>query len=341
MRGTSTKPAPCFTTPGETSVESYLRSVGLERAATAAQDNQARASALNEVWATFDDPQVESIAASIDIFDPPATRSAVALAIAQLMRDSEAYDDALRFLNDVVRGGTDDPEIIRMQAEIMGNAGSRSDALQELEKLATRQEGAHQYGPANETLTSMLRLVPGNIRLRARIVENALRTGNFDLAIDQLVMQGRLLHRAGRVTEAEPPIHRAIEIATMANDWETVNKLHRLLINFDPDDTRLRHAAVTTYVQYGRTSDAMKQLREIVRIAQKRNEPDEAIAASHQMLALDPNDPSTYHQLGVLLISIQEYSQADRVYRRLANITPDDPAVKAKRSAIAALSRAR
>jgi hypothetical protein len=59
------------------------------------------------------------------------------------------------------------------------------------------------------------------------------------------------------------------------------------------------------------------------------------------MLALAPNDPAPYHQLGELLIAIQEYGQADRVYRRLGVIAPDDPVVKAKRSAIAALSRAR
>lgn len=329
------------TTPAETPVESFLRNIGLERAAQEDRDSRARFSALRESWQCVRDPQVLAIAESSEIFDPPASRANVGLAIARLLQETEAYSDALRFVEDLTRQGIEDTSVLRLRAELLGQAGSRSDALNALEELVKRQESAHQYAQAIETLEAMIRLVPGNIRLRGRIVDNCLKVGQFDKAIEQLVMQGRLLNKAGRLHEAEPPIYRAIEISTMTNDWEKVNKLYRLLISFAPEETRLRHAAVATCVQYGRTKEAMDQLREIVRIARKHNDLDEAIAASHQMLALDPDDPATYHQLGELLVSIQEYHQADRVYRRLARLAPDDHAVKAKRSAIAALTRAR
>lgn len=329
------------TTPAESPVESYIRNVGLERASAASDDQRSRSAALHEIWSGLSDAQVGSLADSGQLFSPPANRSTVGLEIARSLQRDEAYADALKFLNQVISSGNRNADILRLQAELMGQSGSRNDALSTLESLAREQEEARKYADAIETLESMIRLVPGNIRLRARVVENCLKIGRFDQAIDQLVMQGRLFHRAGRLTDAEPPIHRAIEISTMTNDWEKVNKLHRLLISFAPEETRLRHAAVATYVQYGHTSEAMDQLREIVRIARKHNDMDEAIAASHQMLALDPNDPATYHQLGELLVSIQEYNQADRVYRRLGNLVPDDQAVKAKRSAIAALTRAR
>jgi tetratricopeptide (TPR) repeat protein len=329
------------TTPAESASETYFRNAALERLTRGSDDRGSRLESLREVWESLGDPQVAALAEMSDVFDPPATRAKVGIAIARILQESNSYADALRFLNELTISGNGDPEVVRLQAEILGQSGSRENALQNLEQLAQRQERDHKYKDAIETLEAMIRLVPGNIRLRARVVDNCLKIGRFELAIDQLVMQGRLLHKAGRQTEAEPPIHRAIEIATMTNDWEAVNKLHRLLISFAPDETRPRHAAVATYVQYGRTSEALHQLREIVRIARKRNELDEAIAASHQMLALDPNDPATYHQLGELLISIQEYSQADRVYRRLGTIDPDDTTVKAKRSAIAALTRSR
>jgi tetratricopeptide (TPR) repeat protein len=329
------------TTPAETPVENFLRNIGLERADQNQQDSRARFSALRESWQNLRDPQVLTIAESSEIFDPPASRANVGLAIAQILQESEAYADALRFIDELNRQRIEDTSILRLRAELLGQAGSRSDALAALEELVQRQESSHKYAQAIETLESMIRLVPGNIRLRSRVVDNCLKVGEFDKAIEQLVMQGRMLNKAGRLHEAEPPIHRAIEIATMTNDWEKVNKLHRLLISFAPEETRLRHAAVTNCVQYGRTKEAMDHLREIVRIARKRNELDEAIAASHQMLALDPDDPATYHQLGELLVSIQEYHQADRVYRRLARLAPDDHAVRAKRSAIAALTRAR
>jgi tetratricopeptide (TPR) repeat protein len=329
------------TTPAQTPVESFLRSVGMERCTSNAGDQHNRFAALKEIWRSLAEPQVASIARESDVFDPPATRTNVGLAIARMLQANEAYSDALKFLNDLNRTGYSDPEIVRLQAEILEQSGSGTAALQTLEELLRRQESSHQYADAIVTLEAMIVMSPGNTRLRGRVVENCLKVGKFEQAIDQLVTQGRLFHKSGRLTEAEAPIHRAIEIVTMTSDWEQVTKLHRLLISFAPEETRLRHAAVATYVQYGRTTDAIDQLREIVRIAREHSNLDEAIAASHQMLALDPNDPAAYHQLGELLVLIQEYNQADRVYRRLANLVPDDHAVKAKRSAIAALTRSR
>jgi tetratricopeptide (TPR) repeat protein len=329
------------TTPAETHVEMFLRSVGLERTEPPSDDQRNRFTTLREIWKSLNIPAVTAIATTSEIFDPPASRTTVGLEIAKILRDNESYSEALKLVNDLIQAGAQDAEVFRLQAEIMGNAGSTSDALQALEPLVNQQEKQHKYSDAVETLESMIKLAPGNVRLRSRAVENCLKIGRFEQAIEQLVTQGRLYHKAGRTSEAEAPIHRAIEIATMTNDWAKVDQLHHLLISFSPEETRLRHAAVTTYVQHGRTSDALEQLREIVRIARHRNDLDEAIAASHQMLALDPDEPATYHQLGELLVSIQEYGQADRVYRRLANLVPHDKAVQAKRSAIAALTKAR
>jgi Flp pilus assembly protein TadD len=72
-----------------------------------------------------------------------------------------------------------------------------------------------------------------------------------------------------------------------------------------------------------------------------KEDPDEAIAALHQMLALAPNEPFAFHRLGELLASIDEFGQAERVYRRLASLVPDDPAVRARRSALVAMARPR
>jgi tetratricopeptide (TPR) repeat protein len=329
------------TTPAETSVEMFLRSVGLERTEPPSDDQRNRFRTLREIWKSLNDPSVTALATSSEIFDPPASRTTVGLEIAKILRNNESYTEALKLVNELIRAGAKDAEIFRLQAEIMGKAGSTTDALEALEALADQQEQRHKYSDAVETLESMIKLSPGDTGLRSRIVENCLKAGRFDQAIEQLVTQGRLYNKGGRGAESEAPIHRAIEIATMLNDWAKVDQLHKLLISFSPGETRLRHAAVTTYVQHGRTSEALEQLREIVRIARSQNDLDEAIAASHQMLALDPDEPATYHQLGELLVSIQEYGQADRVYRRLANLVPDDKAVRAKRSAIAALTKAR
>jgi tetratricopeptide (TPR) repeat protein len=329
------------TTPAESSVDVFLRSVGLERTEPSTGDQRNRFRTLRDIWKSLSEPGVAELAANSGIFDPPASRTKVGVEIARILSDNESFPEALRLLTELIKAGTNDAEVFRLQAEIMGRSGSQDDALEAFQFLADHQEQQRKYADAIETLESMIELAPENMKLRSRIVDNCLKIGRFEMAIDHLITQGKLFHNAGRLPEAEVPIYRAIEIATMVNDWQQVDRLHRLLISFAPEETRLRHSAVTTYVQHGRTSEALEQLKEIVDIASKQKEFDEAIAASHQMLALAPEEPAAYHQLGELLISIQEYSQAERVYRRLANLLPDDKAVRAKRSAIAALIKAR
>jgi len=51
----------------------------------------------------------------------------------------------------------------------------------------------------------------------------------------------------------------------------------------------------------------------------------ETIAALHQVIVLDPRDVESYSLLGEALASVGEYAQAERVYRRLVRLTPDDP----------------
>lgn len=325
----------------ESCIETYLVGVGLARIAKAENNQQTQMSSLRGAYGSLSDPATRELAESDEIFGEPATLVSIGIEIAELLRQNEAYSDALALLTQLKQAGVSDPKIGRLHAEIVGESGSQREALQELHQLLQQQEQARDYPAAVETLESMLRLNPGNLTLRNQLVDKLLRIGRFDEAIKHLVTQARLLHKAGRTQDAEQPAHRAIEIATMTGDWDTVHKLHRLMISFDPKDTNIRHSAVATYVQHGRTSEAIAQLRDIVSIARSKNDLDEAIAASHQLLALNPDDPDAYHQLGELLVSIGEYGQADRVYRRLAALVPDDPSINAKRTAIAAMAKNR
>jgi len=65
----------------------------------------------------------------------------------------------------------------------------------------------------------------------------------------------------------------------------------------------------------------------------------ETIAALHQVIVLDPRDAESYGLLGEALASVGEYGQAERVYRRLVRLTPDDPVAKAKQAAMVMLIR--
>ncbi|MEZ4573083.1 MAG: tetratricopeptide repeat protein [Thermomicrobiales bacterium] len=116
------------------------------------------------------------------------------------------------------------------------------------------------------------------------------------------------------------------------------NELYDRGVAADPDNVLVRHAAVAFYLQTGAVDRATEHLREVVRIALSEQDPDEAVAALHQIIGLDPNNFDSYHKLGEVLTAMGEYKQAERVYRRLAEIAPNDPVLQAKQSALAVLA---
>ena len=88
-------------------------------------------------------------------------------------------------------------------------------ALRQLEQLLNEQERQRNDVGAARTLESMIRLAPGNLSLRNRLVEAYLRRGRIDEAIDQLIIQGRIFQQARRIRDAFVPMRRGVEIATM------------------------------------------------------------------------------------------------------------------------------
>ena len=87
----------------------------------------------------------------------------------------------------------------------------------------------------------------------------------------------------------------------------------------------------------GRLSDAAEHQRAVVDLAIKHGRKHEAIAALHQVIGLTPDDMTAYYQLGEALSSMGEYHQAEKVYRRIVLMSPDDAVAQAKATAMAAL----
>ena len=75
----------------------------------------------------------------------------------------------------------------------------------------------------------------------------------------------------------------------------------------------------------------------MVDLALKNGRKHEAIAALHQVIGLTPDDMTAYYQLGEALSSMGEYLQAEKVYRRIVLMNPDDAVAQAKATAMAAL----
>jgi tetratricopeptide (TPR) repeat protein len=134
---------------------------------------------------------------------------------------------------------------------------------------------------------------------------------------------------------------RGAEIAGTTGDARRAIELFDRAIDADPDNVATRHAAVAFFIMNGAVDKATTQLWAVVRVALTSEDPDEAVAALHQIIALTPTDAAAFHKLGEVLTSLGEYAQAERVYRRLATFTPDDPLLIAKQAALSALAAER
>jgi len=113
------------------------------------------------------------------------------------------------------------------------------------------------------------------------------------------------------------------------------------VIALAPQSVEHRHGVVADNRQNHRNAEAAEHQRAIVDISLREGRRHEAIAALHQVIGLTPDDTSAYYQLGDLLGAVGEYGQAERVYRRILALQPDDPIAQAKATAMAALKEQR
>lgn len=317
----------------------FVAAVCLARAATALDDEATSLDALCRAYDLIEQTDEADRSAVADIFDPPATPLALGRKLAELL---DRHGDAAKagaLYQRLLALNPNDADLTRHHAEALARGGQRVQALERLDALLTQQEAAGARAAALATLQSMVQIAPGNASLRRRLSDGYIQRGQITEAVAELFILAQLLERKNLVGEATTQLQRAAEIATLTGEWAKVNHIYKYMTRLQPDDIGLRHAAAATYIQHGRIDQAVEQLQEVVRIAVVAEDPDEAIAALHQIIALMPRDTDSYHKLGELLASIGEFGQAERVYRRLAGLLPDDPAVKAKQSALAALAR--
>lgn len=298
--------------------------------------DEARSSMFEAAQAAYH-PDVEPFARQTALFGRDAAPSEILNAIVDTGTDASTTAP-LEFLRDANPDRLD----IRMSlADAYLQARNVKDALRELRFVAEREERAGNIPGMIAAMRRISQAVPTNVEIKAKLIDGYMRRGILDEAVDEMDLIGDLYLQRNRVADAVATFTRAAEIASALGKFDRGNNLFDRAVLADPDNVPVRHAAVAYYLQTGSLEQATEQLREVVRIALDADDRDEAVAALHQIIALAPHDPGAYHRLGEVLTSLGEYTQAERVYRRLASFTPHDPVLEAKQSALAVLAAAR
>jgi tetratricopeptide (TPR) repeat protein len=222
-------------------------------------------------------------------------------------------------------------------AEAYAKTNQLGSALTVLDELAMAHRKAGRLDEMASVLRQMSQLAPSNIKVKSRLVDAYLQRGFVAEARAELIQRADLEERAGKAKEAIISLQRAADLSwNLGFPQETFNLYDRILA-IDPEDVSNRSALVNLYLQVGRLSDAAEHQRAVVDLALKNGRKHEAIAALHQVIGLTPDDTTAYYQLGEALTSMGEFQQAEKVYRRIVLMNPDDAVAQAKATAMAAL----
>ena len=280
----------------------------------------------------------DAIGDHLQLFESDITRQGIfnRYRIALDIHDSVAH--GVEFLQSLAGAHPDQLDLRQLYAQMLIDHGKLNDGIQELRGVAKTHEKRGNLTAMAEAMRAISRAVPDNVDIKQMLIDVYLRRGILDEALAELEALAEIKREDDDIPAAIAAYTRAAEIAYTMGDFARGNELYDRGVQADPNNVPVRHAAVAFYLQIGAADRAAEQLREVVRITLAENEPDEAVAALHQIIGLDPSDFESFHKLGEVLTTMGEYNQAERVYRRLAEAVPNDPVLKAKQSALAVLA---
>ncbi len=285
------------------------------------------------------DERVRAFVDSTRLFGEPISVGGLHVGLAESLVRAGKLDNAIIVLEAAKADLPDDATIRRRLAVLYNEQGRLGQALDELDDLSTRELNVGKLDAMIETLHQMSALAGENLNVKAHLVERYLKRGCPDEALLELDQIAAIHQRAGRRDEAADALRQAADTAWMIGQHERAFDLYDRVLTLAPDNITLRQAYINCLLQGGRQKDAADQQRSIARHFWEARRVQETIAALHQVIVLDPRDAESYGQLGEALASVGEYAQAERVYRRLVRLTPDNPVAKAKQAAMAMLAR--
>lgn len=213
-----------------------------------------------------------------------------------------------------------DRAIYTKLADVYFQQGKLTEALAQLDELATHYENRQDLDRAIETLEYGQQLAPNNSALVSRLAKLCIRRGYLDKGIDGLNRAADLLRKGGQIKEAVVSLQQAAEVHWTLGQQDKARVLYDKIVQIAPNDIEARQWLAFMYTLAGRTADAINEKKQIVRVLLQMRDLDNAIAEMHQIYGLDQNDTDNLFQLGDALMRRKEYEQAVRIYGRLAKI---------------------
>jgi len=222
-------------------------------------------------------------------------------------------------------------------ADAYSKTNQLGSALTILDELAMAHRKAGRLEEMASVLRQMSQLAPANAKVKTRLVDAYIQRGFVAEARAELIQLADLEEASGNKKKAITNLQRAADLSWSLGYPQEAFNLYDRILALDPEDVGNRSALVNLFLQVGRLSDAAEHQRVVVDLAIKHGRKHEAVAALHQVIGLTPDDMTAYYQLADELTSMGEYHQAEKVYKRIVLMNPDDAVAQAKVTAMAAL----
>jgi tetratricopeptide (TPR) repeat protein len=230
-----------------------------------------------------------------------------------------------------------DRAIYTKLADVYFRQGKLSEAIAQLEDLATYYEERQQLDRAIEMLEYALKLAPNHSAISGRLARMQLRRGYLDKGVEGLVRAAELQRKAGHLKDAVASLQEAAQVHWMLSEHEKARQMYDRIVQIAPNDVEARQWLALMYTLQSRTSEAIAEKKQIARIFAQQRDYDGAIAELHQIIGLDQSDLDAYYLLGDMLMRREEYGQALQLYNRMLKM--DGVEVERIEALVAAASR--
>jgi tetratricopeptide (TPR) repeat protein len=213
-----------------------------------------------------------------------------------------------------------DRSVYTKLSDIYFQQGKLSEAVAQLDELATHYENRQYLDSAIEILQDGLKLAPNNVNIGSRLANLYIRRGYPDKGIEGLVKVADQQRRTGQLKDAIASLQKAAEILWMQGKQDEVLAIYDKIIQIAPNDLEARQWIAIMHTLANRNKEAITQKKEIVRILAEQRDYDNAIAELHQIIGLNQQDIEAHFLLGDMLMRRGEYTQAVKLYARMSKM---------------------
>lgn len=260
-------------------------------------------------------------------FSNPLKQGDIVRRMAEAHADTGDLAAAERALREAKQHFPYDRAIYTKLADIFFQQGRLGEALAQLDELATHYEGRQDLDQAILALEDAARLAPNKAEINGRLAKMLIRRGFLDRGLEGLARTAEQYRRDGQMKEAVAHLQQAADVYWTLGKQQEAREMYDRIVQIAPGDIEARQWMAFMHTLAGRSSEAIAEKKQIVRLLIQQRDYDNAIAEMHQIYGLDQQDADNLFQLGDALMRRQEYEQAIRIYNRLAKM----PTVEAER----------